>query len=78
VLVSPGDVAALAEALVRVAEDSDSRRRMGRAARERYETLFSPQAVLPALLNGYRRVAGGSFADAHAPEHDSHPWTHVC
>lgn len=78
VLVSPGDVAALAEALVRVAEDSDSRRRMGRAARERYETLFSPQAVLPALLNAYRRVAGGTFADARAPEPDAHPWTQAC
>lgn len=74
VLVSPGDVAALADALVSVAKDSDARRRMGRAARERYETLFSPQAVLPTLLSVYRRVAGRG---EQAPESDLHPWAQV-
>ncbi|MBV8855371.1 MAG: glycosyltransferase [Acidobacteria bacterium] len=78
VLVSPGDVATLAEALVSVARDADSRRRMGRAARERYETLFSPQAVLPTLLNVYRRVADGSLHGADATEPDAHPWAQVC
>lgn len=70
VLVPPGDVAELAGALVRVAADDGGRRRMGRAARERYEKLFSPQAVVPTLLNVYRRVAG-----ARAPEPEAHPWT---
>jgi glycosyltransferase involved in cell wall biosynthesis len=77
VLVSPGDVAALADALVRVAADADERRRMGRAARERYETLFSPQAVLPTLLSVYRRVAGRGADGEHAPEQDLHPWAQV-
>lgn len=77
VLVSPGDAAGLADALVRVAEDADERRRMGRAARERYETLFSPQAVLPTLLSVYRRVAGRGVAGEHAPEQDPHPWAQV-
>jgi len=69
--------AALADVLLRVARDAEERRRMGRAARERYETLFSPQAVLPTLLGVYRRVAGRGVVAEHAPEQDPHPRAQV-
>src|SRR5918992_1731193 len=39
VLVAPGDIAALSEALLRLCEDARERRRMGEAARRRAETL---------------------------------------
>ena len=64
VLAPPGDGAALAGAITRVAKDQDLRRRMGEAGRERYEKLFSPEAVLPILLGTYRRVAGREVAES--------------
>jgi glycosyltransferase involved in cell wall biosynthesis len=77
ILVPPGDAAALAEALLRLARDAGLRARMGKAARARYLRLFSPSAVLPVFLGTYRRVAG--VGGAHAPaEADGnghrHPW----
>ena len=79
-LVSPGDTGGLAEALVRVAADEELRLKMGRAARARYEELFSPSAVLPTLLHTYRRLVSGGSATAPAslPEHEAHPWAQVC
>jgi glycosyltransferase involved in cell wall biosynthesis len=38
-LVAPGDIAALSEALLRLCQDAGERRRMGEAARRRAETL---------------------------------------
>lgn len=76
VLVSPGDVTTLAEAITRLAEDAELRRRMGQVARERYLRLFSPEAVLPILLNTYGRVANGR-ASGTLPlpeEQGAHPW----
>jgi len=58
ILVAPGDVAALAGAMMELAENPERRVAMGRAARERYEALFSPVAVLPLLIDRYRRVTG--------------------
>jgi glycosyltransferase involved in cell wall biosynthesis len=76
VLVSPSDVTALAEAIIRLAEDVELRRRMGQAARERYEQLFSPEVVLPILLNTYRRVIAGETSSAATllKELGAHPW----
>jgi glycosyltransferase involved in cell wall biosynthesis len=76
ILVPPGDVAALVEAMRRLASDPDLRARMGRAAREHYLKLFSPKAVLPALLSTYMRVAKAP-ASRLAPTRDDvveHPW----
>lgn len=76
VLVPPGDVAALVEALIRLAEDENLRQRMGQAVRERYEKLFSPEAVLPILLSTYRRVAAREATDSTKLFEDLglHPW----
>lgn len=76
VLISPGDVTALAEAIIRLAEDRELRLRMGQAARERYERLFFPEAVLPILLSTYGRVAARESSDQPAllKDFEWHPW----
>ena len=80
ILISPGDIGAVAEALACAAADQHLRRRMGQAARERYEKLFSPPAVLPTLLRTYRRIAARETANALPllPEHEAHPWAQAC
>ena len=76
ILIPPGDAAALAGAMRRLASDPDLRARMGRAARERYLRLFSPGAVLPVLRSTYLRVAGDHAAQPAAPRPTAfpHPW----
>ena len=69
ILVPPGDVVAMADAMVELASNPERRAAMGRAARARYEAFFSPRAVLPLVADRYRRVAG-TASDA-SPEH---PW----
>ena len=76
ILVPPGDTAALAEAMRRLASDPHLRAVMGRAARERYLKLSSPDAVLPLLQSAYLRLAGGRAphpAKTYAEE-GMHPW----
>lgn len=70
ILVPPGDVTALADAMTRLAEDHARREEMGRAARRRYELMFSPPAVLPMLADCYARLTGSSPI---APR-PRHPW----
>ncbi len=76
ILVPPNDSAALAEAIIRLAKNAKLREQMGRAARERYRDLFSPRAVLPVLLNTYRRVAMREPLESSLPTNDcvTHPW----
>ena len=69
-LVAPGDVNALAEAMTALATDGNRRAAMGRAARERYERIFSPAAVLPLLTDRYERLA--AHRRSGAPPR--HPW----
>lgn len=57
-LVPVGDERALADAMLRLAGDPDLRASMGRAGRARYEATFSPNAVLPRLLETYDRMLG--------------------
>lgn len=57
-LVPVGDVGALAGAMTRLAGDPALRASMGRAGRTRYEATYSPQAVLPLLLETYQRLRG--------------------
>ena len=52
-LVPPGDVAALRQALERLLGDPDLRRRMGEAARERIRERFSWEAVTEATIELY-------------------------
>ncbi len=57
-LVPPGDVAALARALTRLAESPDLRRRLGEAA-ARKATEFLPEVVAPLVSELYREVLAG-------------------
>jgi glycosyltransferase involved in cell wall biosynthesis len=72
ILVPPGDSAALAEAMQRLASDSSLRMCMGQAARERYLKLFAPNAVLSMLVDTYSRVAG---RNGHESQNGHHPWS---
>ncbi|MBC8031496.1 MAG: glycosyltransferase [Pyrinomonadaceae bacterium] len=78
-LVPPGEPAALANAMALLAGDRALRERMGRAGRLRYEEVFSPQSVLPLMLNTYRRVAASrhprSAGVALNFRADVHPWS---
>jgi glycosyltransferase involved in cell wall biosynthesis len=74
ILIPPGDEEALAQAMERLASDPDLRTRMGRAARERYVNLFSPEAVLPVLRSTYQRLASRTASAAPSAERIAHPW----
>ncbi|HJU91469.1 MAG TPA: glycosyltransferase [Pyrinomonadaceae bacterium] len=82
ILVPPNDVNALAAAMTRLAGDNELRVKMGRAAREKYEQLFAPNAVLPMLVNFYERVidvhaakGNGSLDKKQHPPELAHPWS---
>jgi glycosyltransferase involved in cell wall biosynthesis len=81
ILVAPDDVEALAQAMIRLAEDRQLRERMGRAARKRYEKLFSPRLTLPLMLDTYRRITNGNGNHlAHVPPNGNgllHPWANI-
>jgi glycosyltransferase involved in cell wall biosynthesis len=55
-VVPPGDVRALAEAMLKLADDPDLRARMGAAGRERISRLFTIPAMVEGTLATYRRV----------------------
>jgi glycosyltransferase involved in cell wall biosynthesis len=84
ILVPPGDEVALAEAMQQLAGDVGLRAQMGRAARARYEKLFTPDIVLPIMLNTYDRVGRRNDGTTTSLEEVStcgvspfhlHPWT---
>jgi glycosyltransferase involved in cell wall biosynthesis len=81
ILVAPDNVEALAQAMTRLAEDRHLRERMGRAARKRYEKLFSPRLILPLMLDTYRRIANGNGNHlAHVSTDGNgllHPWANI-
>ncbi|HEX5131366.1 MAG TPA: glycosyltransferase family 4 protein [Candidatus Krumholzibacteria bacterium] len=62
-LVPLHDAAALAGALVRLAEDHDLRRRMGARAREIVESTYSDELIVARMLALYR-IAAGATEDA--------------
>lgn len=77
ILVPPGDTSALADAMLLLARSPERRARMGEAARHRYQQLFSPQAVVPLMLETYGRVAarnGNGNRNGSTNGHNSHPW----
>jgi glycosyltransferase involved in cell wall biosynthesis len=64
-LIAPGDVAALADRMVRIAADAGLRRSMGGAARRRIEQSNNIDMMAERVLKVYR--------DAIAPESGSGP-----
>jgi glycosyltransferase involved in cell wall biosynthesis len=56
-LAPPGDPAGFAERLGRLAADPRLRSKVGRGARSRAETLFSPPLVASRLMDVYRRAS---------------------
>lgn len=74
ILIPPGDSAALADAMLRLASDPLLRERMGQAARSQYLKLFAPDAVLSMLTTTYSRVAGTRHDKAGRPANGPHPW----
>lgn len=84
ILVPAGDADALARAMLRLAADRALCARMGRAARQRYEKVFSPPAVLPVMLDAYERIAAAKKALAPAARErvvarvaNVHPWLNL-
>ncbi len=55
-LVAPGDPGGLADAIRRLAEDPQTRHRMGRAGRARYTRDFTIETAADRLLDGLARV----------------------
>jgi glycosyltransferase involved in cell wall biosynthesis len=55
---NPHDPASIAAALLRLLPDRDLRTRLGKAARERAERLFSLEKLAPANIDFYRQCAG--------------------
>jgi glycosyltransferase involved in cell wall biosynthesis len=74
IVVPAGDVGALAQAILRLAQDPQLRIRMGTAARQRYEDLFSPKVVLPLMLETYSRVIGNGHYTRPSDGRHLHPW----
>ena len=81
ILVPPRDVSALEEAMLCLAKDKERRRTMGLAARMRYQQLFSPGAVVPLILETYRRVTqNGHFVAENVAGNGNghlHPWANI-
>jgi glycosyltransferase involved in cell wall biosynthesis len=70
ILIEPGDTCGLIDAMKRLALDPSLRKEMGTAARQRYQQLFAPDAVLPLLIDTYSRLlgTGNEMSNGH------HPW----
>lgn len=77
ILVPPGDVTALANAMIKLAENPELRKTMGAAAQERYQKLFSPKVVVPLMLETYQRVMnnGNDNNDSDPTASTLHPWS---
>lgn len=79
ILVPPGDAHAIASAMRHLVENPDLRVRMGQAARQRYEQLFAPPAVMPIIQSTYARVIAKNADKNNAPLaiELSHPWARI-
>ena len=73
ILVPPGDVNALANAMSQLAGDASLRAQMGKSAKDRYQRLFSPAAVVPLLVDTYARLTANGNGDA-VSKNGHHPW----
>lgn len=79
ILVPPNDTSALGSAMAALAQDLELRRKMGQAARRKYEVFFTPNAVLPLLTNCYAHAMNGHLTSDNAPMIETpqaiHPWS---
>ena len=75
--VPPGDTKALTIAMLRLATDAALRKRLGHAARARYERFFSPQVVLPFVTDIYKKVIANGNGDrmTMSGNGNRHPWS---
>jgi glycosyltransferase involved in cell wall biosynthesis len=55
-LVEPGDAAALAQAIARVLTDSEFARALGSAAYARYREGFTPERIVPQVIDAYETL----------------------
>lgn len=74
ILVPRDDTKALGAAMALLARNGELRRKMGVAARRRYEQLFTPAVVMPLLVDFYKRVIGVSGSSQNGQPRPSHPW----
>ena len=77
-LVPAGDTKALGAAMSELAGNPEIRKRMGLAARKKYEQLFTPPAVLPVITEFYEMaISKGqskTYGQKKEPNHVNHPW----
>jgi glycosyltransferase involved in cell wall biosynthesis len=66
-IVPERDPPALAQAIARLADDSELRRRLGESARRRYRRQFDPAAVAGRMLALYRELASRPGKDTFEP-----------
>ena len=76
ILVPAGDKTALAEAMLRLAQNAGLRKHMGAAAKARYQKLFSPKVVVPLMLETYCRITNktGNQVSKLPKTNQHHPW----
>ncbi len=78
VLVPAGDTKTLGAAMSKLAGNPELRLKMGLAAKEKYEKLFTPFAVLPVITEFYKMAI--NKGQSELPEqrkerhHINHPW----
>lgn len=63
ILINPGDLTALSQALLRLGQDSAYRESLGRSARERVESSFSKEIVIPRIEEIYKEFYCDPGAD---------------
>jgi rhamnosyl/mannosyltransferase len=73
-LVPPNDPIALGAAMAELATDAELRKSMGTAARRKYEELFTPAAVVPLLIDFYKRVIDAPAFCRNGHSQSRHPW----
>lgn len=62
-VVPPSDPANLKNAMLRLANDDDLAQRMGDAARQRYETLFTGRLMGERYAHLYKKLAGEAYGE---------------
>jgi len=76
ILVPAGDTAALSDAMMQLAKNPQRRKKMGSAAYKRYRALFSPEAVVPLLIETYKRISvRNPVTKLNGHSGKSHPWS---